>query len=134
MKPKTVHTIGDLPDTRTAGADPLQVNARLYMQISELLNQLEGSDGERITMRERIAALVAIGRIQVLFVGLRKEKGIYHPDAGSSVRKYSTAFTKDDTGRRKKIAGPKSRPAEPEPGPDWFEQSGLADDSDDDAD
>jgi hypothetical protein len=131
MKPKTVHTIGDLPDTRTAGADPLQVNARLYMQISELLNQLESGDGDRITLRERIAALVAIGRIQVLFVGLRKEKGIYHPDAGSSVRKYSTAFSKNDPGRRKKIAGP--RPAEPEP--DWFEQAGVdADDSDDDAD
>jgi hypothetical protein len=133
MKPKTlktVHTIGDLPDTRT-GADPLQVNARLYMQISELLNQLESGDGERITLRERIAALVAIGRIQVLFVGLRKEvPGGYASDAGSSVRKYSTAFAKDDTGRRKKIAGP--RPAEPDP--NWFERAGVVDDSDDDSD
>jgi hypothetical protein len=132
MKQAKARTIiGDLPDTRTAGADPLQVNARLYMQISELLAQLEEGGGDRITLRERVAALVAIGRIQVLFVGLRKEKGLYEPNAGSSVRKYSTAFGKDDAGKRKKIAGPKSN----EPDPDWFEQAGLAaDDGDDEPD
>jgi hypothetical protein len=129
MKQAKARTIiGDLPDTRTAGADPLQINARLYMQISELLNDLEGG-GERITLRERIAALVAIGRIQTIFVGLRKEKGVYEPNAGSSVRKYSTAFSKDDASKRKKIAGPKPEPDQPD---DWFERAGVADDGDDD--
>lgn len=127
LKP-TSPVIGDLPDVRTAGIDPLQVNARLYMQISELLNQLETMSG--LTIRERVAALTAIGRVQVLFVGLRKEKIDYGPGAGSAVRKYATAFSKDDPGRRKAIAGPKPA-ADPEP-EDWFERAALADDDDPD--
>jgi hypothetical protein len=90
--------------------DPLNVNARLYHQLDRLLDQLE--TGEHITLRERVQALIAVGRLQVMFLGLRKEK---NPDdaaaAGSAVRKYSKAFT-HASGRRK--AG--GRDAEPEPG------------------
>ena len=131
MKPKAKPIIGDLPDTRLAGADPLQVNSRLYMQISELLSDLES--GTNVTLRERVAALVAIGRIQTIFVGLRKEKGVYEPNAGAAVRKYATAFTKDDASRRKKIAGPRAKP-DAEPEPDWFEAAGVANDDDGDDD
>jgi hypothetical protein len=82
--------------------DPLQVNSRLYRQISELLKDLE-SPAVNISTRERIAALVAIGRIQTLFVGLRKENQ-NDTDAGSTVRKYAAAFSKNATGGRKKAA------------------------------
>ena len=104
--------------------DPLSINVRLYHQVSEMLHQLENSPN--ITLRERIAALVAIGRIQVLFVNLRKEK-FDDASAGSSVRKYATAFKTHDTRGRKKIAG---AVAEPEPEPDIPDP--FSDDPDDD--
>jgi hypothetical protein len=94
----------------SSNLDPLSINVRLYHQVSEMLHQLENSPN--ITLRERIAALVAIGRIQVLFVNLRKEK-FDDASAGSSVRKYATAFKAHDARRRKAIAGA----AEPEPEP-----------------
>jgi hypothetical protein len=85
--------------------DPLNVNRRLYDQISKLLDQLDERDSrELVTMRERIAALVAIGRIQIIFASLRKEKG--HDNAsGSSVRKYSAAFTANADARGKEPPG-----------------------------
>jgi hypothetical protein len=105
--------------------DPLSINVRLYHQVSEMLHQLENSPN--ITLRERIAALVAIGRIQVLFVNLRKEK-FDDASAGSSVRKYATAFKTHDARRRKAIA----RAAEPEPEPTVDDP--FDDDDDDDRD
>ena len=56
-----------------------------------------------MTLKERFQALMAIARIQYVFVNLRKEK-FDEPAAGSAVRKYATAF-KNDTGRGKKSAG-----------------------------
>jgi hypothetical protein len=82
--------------------DPLGVNVRLYNQISEILHHLETD--ERVTLKERIAALIAIGRIQIMFMGMRKEK-IHDASAGSSVRKYQKVF-ENGPGRRKKLAGP----------------------------
>lgn len=100
-------------------ADPLRVNERLYKQISALLGDLE-ERGEDITMRERVAALIAIGRVQTIFAGLRRENQ-EDPNAGSAVRKYSGAFkAKDAASGRKKIA----RAAGPS----------LADEPDDDGD
>ena len=51
-------------------------------------------------------ALIAIGRIQTIFMSLR-QKGAKDGDeaAGSSVRKYATAFQAHDARRRKAIAG-----------------------------
>jgi hypothetical protein len=88
--------------------DPLEINVRLYRQVSELLNQLE--QGVGITMRERIAALQAIGRIQIIFLNLRKEKLGDNAYAGSAVKKYSEAFKADDAGQRKAVAGPADEP------------------------
>lgn len=105
-------------ETRNA-RDPLNITGRLYNQVAELLKQLE--EGEHITLKERVAALVAISRIQIVFLNLRKEKDD-GADAGSTVRKYATAFTKDAVSRRKKT----TRPAEPEPEPD--DLGGLLDD------
>jgi hypothetical protein len=109
--------------------DPLGVNVRLYNQISEVLHQLENS--ERVTLKERIAALIAIGRIQVIFMGLRKET-THDASAGSSVRKYSKAFQANDARGRKAIA--RAKP-EPEPsGDDDIIGDALRDDDDDDRD
>ena len=84
-------------------ADPLKINERLYKQISELLKDVEDR-GEDITMRERVAALIAIGRVQTIFIALRKEHKD-SPDAGATVRKYSGAFAaKNANARRAKNA------------------------------
>lgn len=81
--------------------DPKNINARLYNQVSELLTQLESSE---VSLKERIAALVAIGRMQVIFLNLRLKDKSDEPTTGSAVRKYSTAFQAHDTRRRKEIA------------------------------
>lgn len=106
--------------------DPKQIGPRLYNQVSALLTQLE--TGEHITLKERVQALVAIGRLQQIFLALRKGQ----PDderAGSTVKKYATAFSAADAaGRRKAAARSKTRP---EPA-DWFEHADTADDDDGD--
>lgn len=103
--------------------DPLKVNERLYRQVAKLLDQLE--QGEHVTLRERFQALMAIARIQYVFVNLRKEEADDEPTAGSSVRKYATAFTKtDDTRGRKKTARGAAQPAADPERDNWFEQSG----------
>ena len=110
--------------------DPLDVNKRLYNQVSALLGQLEEKDSRnKVTMRERVSALVAIGRIQQLFIAMRKASG--DVGSGATVKKYATAFT-DAAGRRAANARrDAAHAAEPEPG-NWFEQN--RDDGDDDSD
>ena len=88
---------------KTHNLDPKNVNTRLYNQVAALLDDLESGDTV-ITVRERITALVAIGRIQTLFVGLRKENRD-EPNAGSSVRKYAGAFAANAVSRRAKSGG-----------------------------
>jgi hypothetical protein len=110
----------------SSATDPLSVNIRLYRQISQLLTQLEQAE-DGLTIRERVAALVAIGRIQVLFVNLRKEKFNDAAIAGSKVRKYATSFKAHDARRRAAAAGP-TEPEQPS------ELDGLFDDDSDDAD
>src|SRR4029077_20933059 len=90
--------------------DPLNVNERLYRQVAKLLDQLE--QGEHVTLRERFQALMAIARLQYVFVNLRKEEAGNEPAAGSSVRKYATAFGKaNDPRRGKKTARGTAQPA-----------------------
>jgi hypothetical protein len=89
--------------------DPLQIKLRLYIQIGEMLRQLEAGDDGEVSIRERIAALTAIGRLQNLLV----DKGKDDDDtAGSAVRKYEGAF-KNGTGKRKTVA--RSTAVKPEP-------------------
>lgn len=112
--------------------DPEQINSRLYRQVSELLKQLEDKD-EDITIRERIAALVAIGRLQQVFAALRKAAPS-DQNRGSTVKKYATAFS-NAAGGRDTHAGPCAW-SDSEPG-DWFERGEYApagDASDGDAD
>ena len=89
------------------GLDPKSINSRLYNQVDAMLEALEDPEAH-ITLKERIAALIAIGRIQVIFMGLRKEKLDDNAGAGSAVRKYAGAFKADD---------PRERKTRPRPGP-----------------
>jgi hypothetical protein len=83
----------------TTSHDPLQINSRLYNQIARLLDDLEAKDAkQRLDIKERIAALIAVGRIQIMFVNLRKEN-ISGAGSGSAVRKYSKAFKANAAGR-----------------------------------
>lgn len=101
--------------------DPLRVNSRLYKQIAKVLDDLEHHSDE-LTMRDRIAALTAVARIQTVFVGLRKE----HKDddnAGSAVRKYAGAFAAKNASRRR--AATARAAVEPEPEQfDWGDDDG----------
>lgn len=73
--------------------DPLEVDRRLYEQVSKLLDQMDDPD---TTMRERIMGLAAIARIRVAYVRLNDSRD--ELDAGSSVRKYAAAFAKNAKG------------------------------------
>jgi hypothetical protein len=83
--------------------DPLNINARLYNQVSELLGQLEHS-GEKVTLKERIAAMIAIARIQTVFMTMRLKGEKDESTTGSAVRKYAGAFQAHDARRRKATA------------------------------
>ena len=106
--------------------DPLGLNARLYRQVSRLLDDLESDNFEEITIRERIAALIAIGRIQTVFVALRKENKDGDPrTAGSAVRKYARAFKTDGArGGAKDTRRPRRAAAEQLPEPDFIDDDG----------
>jgi hypothetical protein len=71
-------------------SDPLGINARLYKQLGRLLDEMEKWD-DTLTIPQRINALIAVGRIQVMFMGLRKESNDSGRE-GRSVRKYAAAF------------------------------------------
>jgi hypothetical protein len=76
-------------------ADPFDIDHRLQRQAHELLIQMEGSDGYEVTLRERIAALIAIGRIRD-----REIKRAANDDSerGTTVRKYAEAFSANAAG------------------------------------
>lgn len=90
------------PTGRVYEVDALDVDARLYRQVSMLLDQLEGK--KVVDMRERIAALSAIARIRIAYTKLSagKDKG----NVGSAVRKYSAAFAANAASGRAGHSGP----------------------------
>lgn len=114
----------------TDTADPRNVNSRLYNQIATLLDDLEAEDiREKLDIKERIAAIIAIGRIQIMFVNLRKENpNVARPraGAGSTARKYASAFRAKAhaTRRGAKVAGRRSAAAD-----DIGDDGGFADDA-----
>lgn len=85
--------------------DPLDVNQRLYRQIARLLDDLEDADNKlRVTLPQRISAMIAIGRIQVIFKGLRAES--HEPDnVGSAVKRYARTFKKNAARGRTAYSG-----------------------------
>ncbi|HEX3524241.1 MAG TPA: hypothetical protein VHT52_19395 [Stellaceae bacterium] len=79
--------------------DPLNINQRLYKQLGKLLDDMEkGDENETMTMPQRISALIAIGRVQKMFVDLRK--GEFDVGRGSAIDRYATAFAPTDAARR----------------------------------
>jgi hypothetical protein len=83
--------------------DPLDVNNRLYKQIARLLDQLEKQDlldENGVTIPQRINALIAVGRIQIMFANLRKAQNVESGATGSAVRKYASAFSRANATRR----------------------------------
>jgi hypothetical protein len=95
--------------SKPTSSDPLDVNARLYRQIARLLDDLEAADrDERMTMPQRIAALIAVGRVQTIFANLRKN-AFNDGSAGSEIKRYSAAFARQSpnaASRRASGAGP----------------------------
>ena len=90
--------------------DPHNINVRLAKQVSEMLRQLE--EDRDVTLKERYMALMAIGRLQVIFTTLRKEK-VDEPERGSAVRQYEGAFKAHDARRRKTNARAAAKSPEP---------------------
>lgn len=88
---------GKMIKTKVAG-DPLDLTGRLYKQLGKLLDDMEAADrDEKMTMPQRISALIAVGRVQKMFLDLRK--GDLNAGAGSTVSRYAAAFqTPDATG------------------------------------
>lgn len=126
--------IDGAPVTRGAiPRDPLKVKLRLYIQIGELLHALEtgqGDDGP-VTMRERIAALTAIGRLQSTLIDKSNDDD---ENAGSAIRKYEGAF-KNGARQRKKVArSPAGDKLLLEPDREWGDESKAGDGLDIDAD
>jgi hypothetical protein len=81
-------------------SDPLNINERLYKQLGKLLDDMEAADlEERMTMPQRIAALIAVGRVQKMFVDLRK--GEFDVGRGSAIDRYAQAFSPTDAARRR---------------------------------
>jgi hypothetical protein len=71
--------------------DPLGVNRRLYLQLGKLIDDMEAADrDERMTMPQRIQALIAVARVQKMFVDLRK--GEFSAGGGSAINRYAAAF------------------------------------------
>jgi hypothetical protein len=104
--------------------DPDNINHRLYKQVSRVLAQLE-EDEDKVTLKERVAALMAIGRIQVLFANMRKAQG--DVGAGATVRKYEGAFSADASrGGTSRARGPALGESDPD-GDDWFEADEYGD-------
>lgn len=65
---------------------------RVEVQIDKIFEDLENLP---IPVKERVAALYTIARLQVLLA-----KGGRDDGAGSAVRRYATAFTRKDGGGR----------------------------------
>ena len=86
-------------------ADPLNINARLYKQLGKLLDDMERADrDDTMTFPQRISALIAVGRVQKIFVDLKK--GDFNDGfAGSTIRKYATAFASPHAARSRKTGG-----------------------------
>jgi hypothetical protein len=75
----------------TKDSDPLDINGRLYKQLGKLLDDMEALDAEeKMTMPQRISALVAVGRVQKMFVDLKK--GEFSVGRGSAIERYTEAF------------------------------------------
>lgn len=112
----------------TVRKDPLDITPRLYSQLGRLLDDMEAADrDEKMTMPQRISAMIALGRVMKMMQDLMKSQS--YAGAGSTVNKYAAAFASPDAvGGRVANARP-SAPVEP----DRSEPDDWDDDERDDA-
>lgn len=93
---------------KTETGDHLNIQSRLYNQIGRLLDDLERADRDEVmTQPQRVAALIAVGRVLTIFAALRKGEFDYG-NAGSAVRRYSQAFAKTADGVGSRAANSRS--------------------------
>jgi hypothetical protein len=91
--------------------DPRNIKGDFYTEVADLLQDIKNGrqiDENRMTIRERIAAMALVGRmLSVLGIGEREDED---NAAGSAVRKYAAAFSTHphDARRRKKNTRPES--------------------------
>ena len=110
--------------------DPHHIRPRLLKQVSKLLTMMEEQD--HLTVRERVQALVAISRIEQIFLMIRIKEPDESDRAGAVVKKYAAAFTHADGGRASH-ARAAAKPVESEPDDSWFDDVESSDDGDDDS-
>jgi len=90
----------------TSNSDPHNVNGRLYDQIALLLDDMEGMDrDDTMTFPQRLNAIIAIGRVQIMFANLRKAEARDPGSAGSKVRTYANAFRQTANAASRRTGG-----------------------------
>ena len=87
------------PEVYINPLDPHNVTPRLQQWISELIEKRDN-----MSVREEIAAIAAIGRLQVMFVTLREEQG-GGVATGTEVKRFAKAFAANADRGRKGAAG-----------------------------
>lgn len=79
--------------------DPKNLNGRLYDAMSTLLDHFDD-----MNVREQVATIAAIARIQVAFIKIREDT--YVPgSSGAAVKRYEKAFAANANRQRGKVAG-----------------------------
>ena len=79
--------------------DPKNLNGRLYDAMSTLLDNFE-----EMSVREQVATIAAIARIQVMLIKIREDN--FDPaTSGTAVKRYEKAFAANATRRRKAVIG-----------------------------
>lgn len=87
--------------------DPKNIYGRLYDQCDRLLTDMEANP--LLSYDDRKSGVIALGRIMIMFVGLRKENAD-DSNRGSAVRRYEGVFKASaGAGARGKRAGPRPR-------------------------
>ena len=87
-----------LESSRLNPLDPHNINPRLQAWISEIIEMRQDMNA-----REQIAAIAAIGRLQVLFIKLREETG-GGLTTGTEVKRFAKAFATNASRERKNLA------------------------------
>lgn len=102
MKNKAIKTINhDAPPFYDGGSpnDPKNLNGRLYDAMCDLLDEWGDMD-----VREKVATIAAIARIQVQFIKIREDHHV--PGAsGTAVKRYEKAFAANAARKRGKVTG-----------------------------
>jgi hypothetical protein len=95
----------DRPATTVAQSDVTRFIEDLFLDAREARERLAGSDDEETKIKDRITCLKYLEEIVKTYMVLKKAATDDPSTAGSTVRKYTAAFTKNATGGGKKNRG-----------------------------